>query len=436
MSDWLLLGIGMLLSLGTGIFVASEFALVNLDRSELETRRKRGERGLGQTIAALGRTSTHLSSAQLGITLTTLLTGTTFTPAIERLVGPLLLGWGLPEASTLVVSAILGVALATLFSMLFGELLPKNMALAIPLATAKVVAPLQRAFTFLFKPAILVLNGSANAILRAVGIEPKEELSSARTPEELASLVQRSALEGSLDENAATLISRTLRISNLSAGDVMTPRSRMETIDRECSVADLIALSKTTGFSRFPIIDGDPDEITGIAHLKKAVGVPREKRSDVPVQAIATEPVRVPESVDVSSLLGDLKERGYQLAIVIDEYGGTAGLVTLEDCIEELVGEVSDEHDRLRSDVVHGPGWITFPGLLRPDEAAERAGVQIPEDSDYETVGGFIMSELGDIPEVGDTVELEQGSLQVERLDGRRVDRVKFIPRPIEEEAR
>ena len=425
----------MLLSLGTGIFVASEFALVNLDRSELETRRKRGERGLHQTIAALGRTSTHLSSAQLGITLTTLLTGTTFTPAIENLVGPLLVDFGLPEASTLIISSILGVALATLFSMLFGELLPKNMALAIPLATAKVVAPLQRAFTFVFKPAILVLNGSANALLRAVGIEPKEELSSARTPEELASLVHRAAMQGSLDENAATLISRTLRVSNLSADEVMTPRSRMESIDRESTVADLIALARTTGYSRFPIIDGDPDEITGIAHLKKAVGVPREKRGEVPVQAIATEPVRVPESLEVSSLLSDLKERGYQLAIVIDEYGGTAGLVTLEDCIEELVGEVSDEHDRMRSDVVHGPGWITFPGLLRPDEAAERAGVFIPEDSDYETVGGFIMSSLGDIPEVGDSVELEHGTLVVDRVDGRRVDRVRFIARPIEEEA-
>lgn len=426
----------MLLSLGTGIFVASEFALVNLDRSELETRRKRGERGLHQTIAALGRTSTHLSSAQLGITLTTLLTGTTFTPAIENLVGPMLVDFGLPEGSTLIISSILGVALATLFSMLFGELLPKNMALAIPLATAKVVAPLQRAFTFVFKPAILMLNGSANALLRAVGIEPKEELSSARTPEELASLVHRAAMQGSLDANAATLISRTLRVSNLSADEVMTPRSRMESIDRESTVADLIALARTTGFSRFPIIDGDPDEITGIAHLKKAVGVPREKRSEVPVQAIATEPVRVPESLEVSSLLGDLKERGYQLAIVINEYGGTAGLVTLEDCVEELVGEVSDEHDRMRSDVVHGPGWITFPGLLRPDEAAERAGVFIPEDSDYETVGGFIMSSIGDIPEVGDSVELEHGTLVVDRVDGRRVDRVRFIARPIEEEAK
>ena len=436
MSDWLLLGIGMPLSLGTGIFVASEFALVNLDRSELETRRKRGERGLHQTIAALGRTSTHLSSAQLGITLTTLLTGTTFTPAIENLVGPMLVDFGLPEGSTLIISSILGVALATLFSMLFGELLPKNMALAIPLATAKVVAPLQRAFTFVFKPAILMLNGSANALLRAVGIEPKEELSSARTPEELASLVHRAAMQGSLDANAATLISRTLRVSNLSADEVMTPRSRMESIDHESTVADLIALARTTGFSRFPIIDGDPDEITGIAHLKKAVGVPREKRSEVPVQAIATEPVRVPESLEVSSLLGDLKERGYQLAIVINEYGGTAGLVTLEDCVEELVGEVSDEHDRMRSDVVHGPGWITFPGLLRPDEAAERAGVFIPEDSDYETVGGFIMSSIGDIPEVGDSVELEHGTLVVDRVDGRRVDRVRFIARPIEEEAK
>lgn len=436
MNEWLLLVIGMVLSLGTGIFVASEFALVNLDRSDLQSRRDRGEKRLTSTIAALKHTSTHLSSAQLGITLTTLLTGATFTPAIELLVEPLLTGWGLPQGTALVTASVLGVLLATLFSMLFGELLPKNLALAVPLATAKIVAPLQRAFTFVFKPAILVLNGSANAILRSVGIEPKEELSGARTPEELASLVRRSAMEGSLDENAASLISRTLHISNLSAGDVMTPRTRVESIERESTVADLIELARTSGFSRFPITDGDLDEITGIAHLKLAVAVPREKRASVPVQAIATDPVRVPESLEVEVLLGDLKERGYQLAVVVDEYGGTAGLVTLEDCIEELVGEVSDEHDRMRVDVVHGPGWLTMPGLLRPDEARERAGVRIPEDSEYETVAGYIMNALGTVPEVGDEVEIEQGRLIVERLDGRRIDRVKFIAAPIVEEQR
>lgn len=436
MNEWLLLVIGMVLSLGTGIFVASEFALVNLDRSDLQSRRDRGEKRLTSTIAALKHTSTHLSSAQLGITLTTLLTGATFTPAIELLVEPLLTGWGLPQGTALVTASVLGVLLATLFSMLFGELLPKNLALAVPLATAKIVAPLQRAFTFFFKPAILVLNGSANAILRSVGIEPKEELSGARTPEELASLVRRSAMEGSLDENAASLISRTLHISNLSAGDVMTPRTRVESIERESTVADLIELARTSGFSRFPITDGDLDEITGIAHLKLAVAVPREKRASVPVQAIATDPVRVPESLEVEVLLGDLKERGYQLAVVVDEYGGTAGLVTLEDCIEELVGEVSDEHDRMRVDVVHGPGWLTMPGLLRPDEARERAGVRIPEDSEYETVAGYIMNALGTVPEVGDEVEIEQGRLIVERLDGRRIDRVKFIAAPIVEEQR
>lgn len=431
MNEWVLLALGMVLSLGTGIFVASEFALVNLDRSDLQSRRDRGERGLNHTIAALKHTSTHLSSAQLGITLTTLLTGATFTPAIETLVGPLLSGWGLADGTALIVAAILGVLLATLFSMLFGELLPKNLALAVPLATSKVVAPLQRAFTFMFKPAVLLLNGSANAMLRGMGIEPKEELSGARTPEELASLVRRSAMEGSLDENAASLISRTLHITTLSAGDVMTPRTRVESIDRESTVADLVDLARTSGFSRFPIVDGDLDEVTGIAHLKLAVAVPREKRASVPVQAIATDPARVPESLEVEVLLGDLKERGYQLAVVIDEYGGTAGLVTLEDCIEELVGEVSDEHDRMRVDVVHGPGWLTLPGLLRPDEARERAGLEIPEDSEYETVGGFIMNALGDVPTVGDEVTTPQGRLIVERLDGRRIDRVKFIPHPV-----
>ncbi len=432
--DALLIAVGVVLTIGTGLFVASEFALVNLDRADLEARRDRGEPRLDGTIKALRQTSTHLSSAQLGITLTTLLTGFTMEPAISRLLAPVLVSWGVPEGVADPLSSVVAMTGATILSMIVGELVPKNLALAKPLGTAIGVTPFQRAFTAVFRPAVLALNGSANGILRSLGMEPKEELSGARTAEELATLVRRSAMEGALDVGAATLLSRTLRFAELSAGDVMTPRPRVEAIDRGASVADLLALSHKTGFSRFPVIDGDLDDVLGIAHVKQAISVPRERRADVPVAAIAEEPHRVPDSVHLDALLSDLKERGYQLAIVIDEYGGTAGIATLEDLVEEVVGEVADEHDRLHVDVIRGPGWVTFPGEFRPDELRERARIDIPEEGPYETVGGFIMAELGTVPSVGDTVEIDAGTLRVERIDGRRVDRVRFIERAEQQE--
>ncbi|QCR18952.1 hemolysin family protein [Agrococcus sp. SGAir0287] len=424
---WLFILIGVVLTVGTGYFVASEFSLVNLDRSELEAQQQRGEANHAGVIAALKQTSTHLSSAQLGITLTTLLTGYTMEPAISHLLAPVLEGWGVPDEIAPGVSLTIAIALATLLSMIVGELVPKNFALAVPLATAKVVTPFQRAFTFLLKPAVLLLNGSANGILRSIGIEPKEELSGARTADELSSLVRRSAMEGLLDADQATLLSRTLRLSELTAGDVMTPRPRVEAIDRERTVADVLELARTTGLSRFPVYEDDLDRVVGIAHVKQAVSVPRERRGDVPVLAIAEEPHRVPETVGLPQLLSDLKERGYQMAIVVDEYGGTAGLATLEDLVEEMVGEVSDEHDRLRPEIVRAPGWVAFPGLLRPDELRERAGVEIPEEGPYETVAGYVVAELGRLPVVGDEVAVDGGVLRVERLDGRRIDRIRWV---------
>ncbi|HEV7957157.1 MAG: hypothetical protein JWL94_2289 [Microbacteriaceae bacterium] len=428
MSDLILAGIGLVLTIGTGFFVASEFALVNLDRSELEARHERGESRLALTIGALKITSTHLSSAQLGITLTTLLTGYTLEPAFSRFLAPPLTAIGIPAPVVVVAATIIAITLATLLSMIIGELVPKNFALALPRQTAKFVMPFQVGFTFVFRPAVTLLNNSANVLLRSIGIDPKEELSGARTAEELTSLVRRSATEGSLDANTATLLARTLRFSQHNAGDVMTPRPRVSSIDRNEFATAVLELARRTGFSRFPVIHDSIDDVVGVVHVKQAVAVPRKKRSAVPVSALQTDALRVPETMKLDTLLGELRQRGYQMAVVVDEYGGTAGVVTLEDLVEELIGEVSDEHDRTRAGVVRSRDWLTFPGSLRPDELLERADVVVPEDGPYETIGGFIMSELGRLPVVGDTVAVEAGTFRVERLDGRRIDRLRFTP--------
>ena len=329
------------------------------------------------------------------------------------------------------IAVLIGVSIATILSMILGELVPKNFALALPRQTAKVVMPFQVGFTKVFRPAITVLNGSANATLRLIGIEPKEELSGARTAEELSSLVRRSASAGVLEEDTASLLDRSLTFARLSAADVMTPRPSVHALAASDSAEDIIQLARRTGHSRFPVYGESMDDIVGIVHLKAAVGVPRDRRADVPAAALATEPLRIPEAVHLDALVSELRARGYQMAIVVDEYGGTAGVATLEDLVEEIVGEVLDEHDLRRAGIIRSEGAVVFPAELRPDELLDRTGIRVPEGEVYDTVGGFLMSVLERIPAVGDEVEVEDGTLAVERMDGRRVDRVRFTAKPM-----
>jgi CBS domain containing-hemolysin-like protein len=434
-SDWAFFGVGLLLTVGTGFFVAAEFALVNLDRHDLEAQRDQGVPGLSLTIRALSITSTHLSSAQLGITLTTLVTGFVMEPALSSLVGPVLEGWGLPATAARVTSGIAAVALATILSMIVGELVPKNFALAIPQRTAQIVMPFQTGFTAVFRPVVVALNASANGVLRALRIEPREELSGARSPEELASLVRRSASEGVLEKDTATLLGRTLAFSELVAGDVMTPRLRLATLEPTDTARDVLDLARTSGYSRFPVTGDGLDDVVGVVHVKSAIAVGRLDRSTVLVRDLMRAPLRVPETMALDALLVELRGQGLQLAIVMDEYGGTAGIATLEDLVEELVGDVADEHDRTRAGVVaSGTGDIAFPASLRPDELLEKTGLVVPESDAYETIAGFVMSELGRLAQINDEVLCDAGTLTVVRMDGRRIDRLRFTPAPPSDE--
>jgi len=435
MNEWLLLCLGVLLTIGTGLFVASEFSLINLERTELESRRTRGERGLSPTITALKRTSTHLSGAQLGITLTTLLTGFLAEPSLTVLLEAGLLGEWFTGPTLHAISLTVSLVIATLFSTLIGELVPKKLALTLPLQVSKAVVRFQLLFTWTFGWLIWLLNSTGNAIVRSFGIEPKEELSSSRTAEELSALVKRSASLGALEQRTADLITKTLALSQLVASDVMTPRTKLSSLDASSTVQDVIALSHSTGFSRFPVFTGSNDDVVGIVHVKAAASVPREKRDSVPVTALMVEPFRVPETMSLEKLMGVLRSHGLQLAIVVDEYGGTAGIVTLEDLVEELVGELGDEHDRAKIDITGGKDKsFSFPGMFRPDELLEKLAIEVPEDGSYETIAGFLMAQLGRVAQVGDEVRIESGVLRVERMDGRRVDRIRFIPDEIPEE--
>jgi CBS domain containing-hemolysin-like protein len=365
-----------------------------------------------------------------------MLTGFLVEPALTSLFAPVFSSWNLTDATARSFAVVLGMFLATLFSTLIGELVPKKLALTNPLETNRFVVLFQIAFTWTFGWMIVALNATGNAIVRLFGIEPKEELSSSRTAEELTSLVRRSASMGALDAKTATLLTKTLALSQLVAADVMTPRPRMHSLNKEENLNELIKLTNSTGHSRFPVTDGSTDDVVGIVHVKQAAAVPRQKRGDVNVAAIMSEPLRVPETMRLETLMVELRAKGLQLAIVVDEYGGTAGIATLEDLVEELVGELADEHDRAKTGVTRGANSsVLFPGMIRPDELREMA-IKVPDDGAYETVAGFIMSSLGRIPSVGDEVEIEDGALRVERMESRRVDRVRFTPTNLPDEVK
>jgi CBS domain containing-hemolysin-like protein len=428
--EWLLLSAGFLLILGTGFFVAVEFSLVALDQATVQRAVDSGDTGAVPLLKCLKSLSTQLSSCQLGITLTTLLTGYVMEPSVGALLEVPLAALGLAPTAAASLSLVLAMAFATLLSMLIGELVPKNMAIALSLPIGKALARPQLVFTAIFKPAIIVLNGFSNKVLNIFGLEAKEEISGARTPAELASLVRRSADMGTLDVGTANFVARTLNFSGRTAADVMTPRIRVETIAADQPVTDILEAARRTGYSRFPVIGDSPDDIRGLVHVKKAIAVPSTRRQKLEAGAIMTDVLRVPETIHLDALLAELREGNMQLAVVLDEYGGTAGIATLEDLVEEIVGEVADEHDKVRPGLLQSASgdWY-FPGLLRPDELSEQIpGLSVPDESAYETVGGYVMSQLGRIASVGDTVDVDGGTLTVTRMDGRRIDRICFKP--------
>lgn len=433
---WLMIVLGVLLTAGTAVFVAGEFALVALDPSVVDARAQAGDKRAGRVSKALRHLSTLLSGAQVGITLTTILLGYTMQAALNELLSQWLSPWlGQTLAATIaVVSALI---IVNAFSMVFGELIPKNATLADPLAAAGFVTPFITGFTWLFRPLVNLLNGMANALLSRFGIEAAEEASGARSASELTALLRRSAEEGTLEVSTARLLTRSLGVDELSAVDVMTDRGRIHWLEESSTAADLVALASQTGHSRFPVFGDSPDDVLGLVNLRRAIAVPYERRAQVPVtsSSIMTPAPRVPETMPLASLLvelrgyGEQESFGLQMAIVVDEYGGTAGVVTLEDAVEEIVGEVSDEHDRRRAGIhLDSAGRWIAPGWSRPDEVTARTAIRIPDDGPYETLGGLVMNELGRIPQIGDEVPLPTCTILVDAMEGRRVTRVRITP--------
>jgi len=438
MVELLLVLISVLLILACGAFVAAEFAFVTVDRSSVDKAAETGDRKSVGVRNALRSLSTQLSSAQVGITVTNLAIGFLAEPAISGLIEGPLESFGISEAAVTGVALVVAFTIANGLTMVFGELVPKNLAIARPLETARRVQGFQRGFTTLFGPLVRGANNTANAILRRMGIEPQEELASARSPEELGSLVRRSAQQGTLELPTAILLEKSLEFGERRADDVMTPRVRVETLAPDAPVLSVIEAARESGRSRFPVVEEGEEEVVGIVHVKHAVAIPYDRRTEVEIRKVMAEPVLVPSTMELDPLLTELRKVGLQIAVVVDEFGSFDGIVTLEDLIEEIVGEVRDEHDPREEPVRPiGENIWGISGLQRPDEIAEKTGVQLQEDEDYETIAGLIAMELGRVPGRGDTVrvdarEADNGrhfkvELTVLRMDGLRVDRVRLV---------
>jgi CBS domain containing-hemolysin-like protein len=437
MTESLLLLAAVLLTVATGFFVAAEFSLTTVDRGRAEEAAEAGDRGAHGVVLALRGLSTHLSAAQLGITITTLVVGFLAEPALGELLHGPLEAIGVPEGAVTGVSYGVAIALATALQMWLGELGPKNLAIANPLRVAAAVAPGMRAFTAATGGIVNALQRLANAIVRRLGFDPREELDSTRGADELAAVARRSAADGDLSPVAARLLTRSLDLRQKYATDVMTPRTRLWTVGSGATANDVIRAATESGNSRFPVYGSDLDEVTGIVHVKHAVTVPEAERDRRTAAELAVPLLAVPSSLQLERLLDLLREQGLQVALVVDEWGATHGLVPLEDIVEELVGEITDETDQpLRTARrIDEDSWL-LSGLLRPDEVLDRTGIAIPEGR-YETLAGFLTERLQHLPEVGDQVGVPGACLTVETLDGRRVARVRAerVPEPASEPA-
>ncbi|MFI2241564.1 hemolysin family protein [Streptomyces chrestomyceticus] len=408
MAEVLLLLAAMALTLACAVFVAAEFSLTTVERSAVERAVEDGERGAEGVLSAVRALAFQLSGAQLGITVTSLVIGMLAEPSLAALLRGPLTAAGLPGTVAPGIASALGVGVSTVVLMVVGELVPKNWAISRPLAVARIVAGPLRAFSALFAPFIRHLNQSANRLVRRFGLEPTEELESSRGPAELVSLARYSAQEGALPADSAELFVRTLHLGELTAQNVMTPRVDVRALEAHATAADAATLTLATGLSRFPVYRGGLDDVAGTVHIRDVLALTPERRAATPVTELATEPLLVPESLPVDQLLDRLRTVR-TMAVVIDEYGGTAGIVTLEDIVEEIVGDVRDEHDPAAGPDLLRTGARTWEadGGVRLDGLAG-IGLEAP-DGPYETLAGLLATRLGRIPADGDEVGVADG---------------------------
>ena len=411
-----------------GYFVAAEFSFVAARRSRFIERAEEGDKKSQRAVAVHRRLSFMLSGAQLGITVTTLVLGFIAEPAIATVIEPVLDAVGVPSSATFGISLVIAFILATGIQMVFGELAPKNLAIAKPEPVARALASSTLLFMRFAGPVIRLFDGAANRLLRLLGIEPVDELHGAVSAEELDLIVDSSAESGTLTPAQATLLERAIDFPALEAADAMVPWNRAVTIDATASAADLRdAIS--TSHSRFPVIDGDGG-VLGIVHAKDLLGVERSAYEATLVEELAQPAHAVPEAAGLNTVLAELRSHATEMALVIDEYGAPAGIVTLEDIVEELGGEIEDEYDpaERHADRIADGVW-SIDAATRPDEIERLTELTLP-DGEYDTVAGLMLDRLERIAEVGDEVVVDGVELRALEVEGYSITRIQLRALP------
>jgi len=413
-----LVAIGVLL-VANAFFVAAEFSLVAVERARIDAASEAGERRARRVRRLQESLTRHLSGAQFGITLAALLLGFVAEPTVARILSG--------DAHATGASVALAIGMATVLHLVVAEQVPKYVALAIPERTALALAPAITAYGVATRLLVDLLNWTANAIVRVLGVEPMGQIQVSRTLDELEDLVETSAGDGSIDPDEAILLRRSIRFADKTAADALVPRVAIEALQRDEPATALVRLSLDSGHSRFPVYGVDLDDIVGVVHVKSLYGRPAAERGRVPVADLMHEVLAVPETRELEDVLADMRVRRNQLAVVVDEHGGTAGIITLEDILEEILGEIGDETDRVevrtRSEA---QGSTVVSGRLNLDEVEEATGFRVPEGP-YETLAGFVVARMGYLPEVSDMVVFDGWRIEVVAVDGHRVATLRVV---------
>ena len=418
--------IGLLVA--NGFFVAAEFALLAARRSRVEQLAAEGSRQAGYALAGLKELSVMMAGAQLGITMASLGLGAVAEPAIHHGLEALLQTTAVPDEVATAVSFALALAIVVFLHMVVGEMAPKSWAIADPERSALRLAGPFRLFVLVLRPFIVLLNMLANGVVRLCGVTPQAELATAHSPTDLRLLLKESAEAGHLALEHQDLLSRAIDLSGLDAESAMVPRVDVVAVDTKTGIDELERIASASGRSRLPVYDGDLDRIRGVLHVKDLLAV--DDRAGVTAETLARPALLTPESRPLEHLMVDMRHARQHIAVVVDEHGTVTGLVALEDLLEEIIGDFEDESDRRRSLIRRRPdGTVLVPGTFRPDELADTVEMELPE-GDYETVAGFVIAELGRLPNAGDEVAVDSGSIRVVRMDGHRVVEVAVKAAP------
>jgi CBS domain containing-hemolysin-like protein len=428
-STLLRLGAVLLIVSANAFFVAAEFALVASRRTRIEAMIRRGQPNAKLALKAISALDRYISGTQLGITLSSLGLGWVGEATLAEMLGGLFQALPAPVSGIIThgVATTLAFACITFLHIVLGELVPRSLALLYPERVGLWVAGPLIAFTVVTNPFIWVLKGSANIVLRLFGLRAPTHLEQLHSPDELRMLVEQSHKAGTLDRDDARLLAGVFEFSEKNAREVMTPRTDMVALltgDSLATAADRIAAA---GRSRYPVHRGSLDDIVGIVHAKDVLAALRRADAPATVEPLMRPVHFVPGSREVEDVLADMKLKKTHMAIVLDEFGGTAGLVTMEDLLEEIVGQIEDEYDRPRRASVAAPvaGAATFPGSAELADVSEKCALAL-ESEDYTTLGGYLFGKLGRLPKVGDSVSVTGGVFEITAMDGRRVAEVRF----------